>query len=173
MTSVAVVLPGDREEGVTSLDHMLLATCGGTRILAATVCATACPGKIDASGFVFGRRGFGSGDLGQYLLLVFCVAVGTTSDFRQLDLSSLALVGFVALVMFGSVALHLLAAFVLRLDRDTVIITSTAAIFGPAFVGPVALSLRNREMMISGVASGLVGFAVGNYLGLGLAWALS
>ncbi|MFH1811227.1 MAG: DUF819 family protein [Pseudomonadota bacterium] len=119
------------------------------------------------------RRLEASQDLGQYLLLVFCVAIGSTSDFSQVQASSLVLLGFVALVMFGSVLLHLLLATLLRIDRDTVIVTSTAAIFGPAFVGPVVLAVDNREMMISGVATGLVGFAVGNYLGLGMAWLLS
>ncbi len=61
----------------------------------------------------------------------------------------------------------------LRLDRDTVLITSTAAIYGPAFVGSVAVALKNKEIVFSGIAASLIGIAAGNYLGLCIAWWLS
>ena len=77
---------------------------------------------------------------------------------------------YCAFVMVGSILLHYLLAFFFRIDRDTTIITSTAAIYGPAFVGPIAEVLKNRAVVISGLTTGLVGYAVGNYLGLGLAY---
>ena len=74
--------------------------------------------------------------------------------------------------MLGSLAFHLALCRVSRIDRDTTIITSTAALFGPAFIGPVAVRLANRAVFVSGLMSGLVGYAVGNYLGLLVAWLL-
>ncbi len=115
----------------------------------------------------------GTQDMGQFLLLVFCVAMGFTTDFSELFSSSSAAFGFTAVVICGAVAIHFLLAIAFRIDRDTVIITSTAAIFGPHMVGPVAVSMKNREILFSGLASGLVGYAVGNYLGIGLAWLLA
>lgn len=115
----------------------------------------------------------GTHDMGQFLLLVFCVAIGLTADFGKL-LSGPPLIFLVtAIVVAGSVFLHLLLSFLFRIDRDTVIITSIAAIFGPHMVGPVAMNLRNRQVLFSGLASGLVGYAAGNYLGMALAWILS
>ncbi|MFH1438146.1 MAG: DUF819 family protein [Pseudomonadota bacterium] len=111
-------------------------------------------------------------ETGQYLLLVFCVAIGSTADFAKFFSSTFTILLYTGMVMYGAIALHLLLAFICRLDRDTVIITSTAAIYGPAFVGPVAMSLKNREVIFSGIATGLVGIAVGNYLGLAVAWLL-
>ena len=52
------------------------------------------------------------------------------------------------------------------------IATSAAGIFGPAFAGPVASALKNPAMLITGLTTGLVGYAVGNYLGLALAYLL-
>ena len=49
---------------------------------------------------------------------------------------------------------------------------STATIFGPPFIGPVARALRNRELMVSGLTTGIMGYAVGTYLGLAVAWLL-
>jgi uncharacterized membrane protein len=115
----------------------------------------------------------GTHDMGQFLLLVFCVAMGFTTDFTELFSATSSIVLFVALVLAGSVVFHFLLAIIFRIDRDTIIITSAAAIFGPHMVGPVALALKNREVLFSGLASGLVGYAAGNYLGLGLSWILS
>lgn len=119
------------------------------------------------------RRLTGTHDSGQFFLLVFCVAIGCTADFGELIASSPTVVAFMAVVFYGSITLHLIAAKLLRLDRDTVIITSTAAIFGPAFVAPVAKALGNREVILSGLTTGLLGYAIGNYLGVGLAWLLA
>ncbi len=114
----------------------------------------------------------GTHQMGQFLLLVFCVAMGFTTNFGELFSSTMTTFLFVLVVLFGSVLVHFVLAITFRIDRDTIIITSTAAIFGPHMVGPVALSLKNRQILFSGLASGLVGYAVGNYLGVALAWML-
>ena len=119
------------------------------------------------------RRLQGTHQAGQYILLVFCVAVGTTANFDQLASSSLVILAYTSVIMFGSALMHVGLAALLRIDRDTVIITSTAAIFGPAFIGPVAVNLKNRQLMVSGIATSLAGLAVGNYAGLLVAWLLA
>lgn len=114
----------------------------------------------------------GTHESGMYVLLIFCVAVGSCAKFETLISTSWTVFAYIALVMFGAIFLHVLFAWLLKIDRDTVIITSTAGIFGPAFVGPVAQALKNREIFFSGIATGLVGYAIGNYMGLALAWIL-
>ena len=114
----------------------------------------------------------GSYDMGQYLLLIFCVAIGSGANAQRIINAGPMVFGIVALVMFGAIALHFLLAALFRIDADTVIITSTAAIMGPPFVGPIADALKNRKVVVSGLTSGLVGYAVGNYLGFALAWLL-
>ncbi len=118
------------------------------------------------------RRLEGSYELGQYLILVFCVAIGSQAQLSQLVAAGLPFLIYVSLVMFGSIAVHLALMIALRVDVDTAIVTSTAAIYGPAFIGPVAGALGNREIVVSGITAGLVGIALGNYLGLALAAAL-
>ena len=108
-----------------------------------------------------------------YLLLVFAVAMGSMANFSELIAASSNLFLFCGFVVFGSVLLHILFAFIFKCDRDTMIIASTAAIFGPAFIGPVAASLGNKEIIAVGIALGLIGYAIGNYLGLGLAFILN
>ncbi len=119
------------------------------------------------------RRLAAAESAGTYLLLLFCVAMGSLADAETLLGGSGRILAFVAFVLFGSILLHLLAARVLSLDRDTVIVTSTAAIFGPAFVPAVVAALGNRQALLSGISMGLLGYAIGNYLGIGLWWVLS
>jgi uncharacterized membrane protein len=114
----------------------------------------------------------GSYALGDYALLVFCVAVGTLADASQLRQAGLFVFTFCGSVMVLAVVLHFALAALFRIDADTVLITSTATIFGPAFIGPVARALRNRELMVSGLTTGLMGFALGTYLGLAVSWLL-
>jgi uncharacterized membrane protein len=106
---------------------------------------------------------------GQYLFLVFAVAIGTLANLRDLASSFTSVVPYVLLVIVAAVTLHVLLARLLRIDHDTVIITSTAAVFGPPFVGPVAAALRNPDVVPSGMTTGVLGLAIGNYAGLAVA----
>lgn len=110
---------------------------------------------------------------GEYLLLIFCVSIGMRSDFRELMEQGGITIIFTGLIIITCIALHYFLAWLFKIDRDTTMITSTAAIFGPAFVGQIASVLGNREVVFAGMATGLVGYAVGNYLGLGVAYLLS
>ena len=112
-------------------------------------------------------------DAGQYILLMFCVAIGTLADINELLVASPQVFLFVGFVMFGTIVLHYFLAAVFKIDVDTVLITSTGAIYGPAFVGPIAGVLKNREAVVAGLTAGLLGYALGNYLGIGLAMLLN
>ena len=114
----------------------------------------------------------GTFEAGNYILLIFCVAIGTIADLGEVIRSSIWIVAYVATVIFISLGIHLVLCRLSRIDRDTTVITSTAALFGPAFIGPVSVRLGNRTVFVSGLMTGLVGYAVGNYLGLLVAWLL-
>lgn len=118
------------------------------------------------------RRLPGTYESGQFLLLVFCAGVGSLANFRALLAASPVIPLFAAFMLVLSVGLHYVLCAVFRIDRDTAVITSTAAIFSPAMVGIIADRLKNREVVVSGVTAALVGFAAGNYLGLGVAFLL-
>jgi uncharacterized membrane protein len=107
-----------------------------------------------------------------YFLLVFALAMGSLSNFKELLASSSTLFYFCGFVVYGSVLIHYLLAALFRIDRDTLIISSTAAIFGPPFIGPVAHGIGNKDIIAMGITLGLIGYAIGNYLGLGLFYLL-
>jgi uncharacterized membrane protein len=98
---------------------------------------------------------------------MFSVAMGLCFDLSSLK-SAAAVFGMLCVVQFGTAALHLLLAKLGGIDRDTMMITSTAGIFGPAFIIPVAGALKNDEIILPGILCGILGYAIGNYLGVAL-----
>jgi uncharacterized membrane protein len=118
------------------------------------------------------RKLEGSFEAGDYLLLVFCVAIGMRSDFLELINTGGNVILFTGGCMLFTVLIHLGLSRLFKIDRDTTLITSTAAIYGPAFIGQLASVMKNREIVFAGMATGLVGYAVGNYLGISLSYLL-
>ena len=109
---------------------------------------------------------------GMYLILIFCLVVASMADIRQLANISFSLFWYVGLAMFGSHILHALLARFFGLDADTVIISGSALICSPPFVPVIAGALKNREIILTGLVIGIAGYAVGNYVGVFLAYML-
>jgi len=109
---------------------------------------------------------------GMYIILIFCVVVSSMADVRQLVDISFDLFWYVALAMYGSHLLHALLARIFNIDADTVIISGSALICSPPFVPVVAGALKNRDVILTGLIVGIAGYAVGNYLGVFIAYLL-
>jgi len=109
---------------------------------------------------------------GMYLILVFCIVVGSMADFRNFTSQSIYIIGFIGLVIVGSLTLQIIFSKIFRIDTDTTIITSVAFIFSAPFVPTVANSLKNKEIILSGITIGIIGYTVGNFLGISLAYFL-
>jgi uncharacterized membrane protein len=110
--------------------------------------------------------------VGEYAMLAFCFCIGSLVDVRLLAASSPVLIGVCAAVMGLGLAVQVALARLFRLEAAVVLVTSTAALFGPAFVPAVARAIGRDELLAPGVTVGLLGFALGTYLGLGTAWLL-
>lgn len=118
------------------------------------------------------RDARGAMQLGSVGLHFFFVLIGIVSRW-----SEIAAVGVeVFLLTLIVVAVH--AVFVLgvgrllRLDIGTVAVASQAAVGGPSSALAVAISRQWRHLVLPGVVVGLLGYAAGTYLGLGVAAAL-
>lgn len=110
---------------------------------------------------------------GNFLLLVFCVAVGSLANVESVLNTGPTIVSYVGAIMGGAIVLHIAAARLFKFDPDTMLISSTAGIFGPAFIAPVARAIGNPQLIPVGLALSLLGFAIGNYCGLAMAHLLA
>jgi len=111
--------------------------------------------------------------LGMYFIIVFCLAVASMADITQIfNIQYLHLFLYVLFVYFGTLILHVIFSKLFNIDADTVIITSSALLFSPPFVPAIASAIKNKDVIISGITVGIIGYAIGNYLGVFLAYAL-
>jgi uncharacterized membrane protein len=111
--------------------------------------------------------------LGMYFVLVFSFAFASMADLSKMfNIGYLGLFGYVFYAYFGSLLLHLLLSRIFRVNADDYLITTTAFIYSPPFVPVVAAALKNKEVIITGITVGIIGYIIGNYLGVGLGFFL-
>ena len=111
------------------------------------------------------RRRYGY-DIGMYFIYVFSVVVASMADLRNLSVGgSLRMFCYLSFVIFGSLLLQVLLAKLLKIDADTMTVSSVAYICSPPFVPMMAAAMKNRSVLAGGLAVGVVGYAAGNYLG--------
>jgi len=110
--------------------------------------------------------------LGHYVILIFSLVVSSMANVQELVKTAPAVIGYVTSVIVISAVLHTLLSLVFKIDRDTHIITTTAMVYSPPFVPLVAASLKNKEIVITGVLIGVAGWVAGNYLGISVAYLL-
>ena len=105
-------------------------------------------------------------DIGMYLIYIFSIVVASMADLGKFELgSSLALLGYLTFVIFGSLAIQVLLAKIFGIDADTMTVSSVTYICSPPFVPMMAGAMKNSSVLAGGLAIGVVGYAVGNYLG--------
>ena len=104
-------------------------------------------------------------DLGMYFILVFSIAVASMVNLKELASASYDLIYYPAFVIFGSLLLQAIISKFTKTDADTLMITSTALICSPPFVPVISSAINNRNILVPGITVGIIGYAIGNYLG--------
>ena len=112
-------------------------------------------------------------ELGMFFILIFSVIVASLFDINSVNGGSLMIGGFVAWVMLCAAGLHLLLCRIMRVSGDLFCVSQIALLCSPPFVPPVVGAMKNKKVLISGIAIGLVGYAVGTYLGVLIAYILN
>ena len=116
------------------------------------------------------RRWATSFHLGMYLVLVFCFTMGSLTDVGIFSRLDVALFSYIGCLLIGSLLLHALLCRLFRIDVDTFLMASAAAIMSVPFVPVVAGALRNPGLIVPGFAAAILGYVAGNYLGIGVAF---
>lgn len=105
---------------------------------------------------------------GMYLILIFSVVVASMVDIRTFITAPPTVFYYIVLAVFVSLFLQVLISRLLKIDIDTTIVVSTSLICSPAFVPFVATAIQNKKVIVGGITAGLIGFAIGNYLGFAI-----
>ncbi len=111
--------------------------------------------------------------LGMYFILVFSLAVASMADLGVIfSIGFLGLFAYISYAYFGTLILHIILSKIFRVNADDFLITTTAFVFSPPFVPVVAGALKNKDVIITGITVGIIGYVIGNYLGVGLGYFL-
>lgn len=167
--------PFFRKRGVSTLDLAVLLATGLALLAAAGWAGSLVPAVpsvlwLTTFALVVGhlppfREPRGAMQLGTLALHLFFVVIGMHSRVAEIVavgaevfLYTLLVVGVHGVVVFGGGRL-------LRFDIGTIAVASQAAVGGPSSALAVAVSREWRALVLPGIIVGLLGYAVGNYLG--------
>ncbi len=116
------------------------------------------------------RSAPGAMQLGTLALHFFFVVIGIYSRIDMILLVGVA-VFFYTVVVVG---VHGMVVYgvgrLLRMDIATITVASQASVGGPSSAVAVAISREWNELVLPGIAVGLLGYALGNYVGFGLGY---
>ncbi|MBR1962071.1 MAG: DUF819 family protein [Alistipes sp.] len=106
-------------------------------------------------------------DLGMYLIYIFSLAIASMADLSNLKImENLNMIAFLTFAIFVSLFIHAIICRLFRVDADSMVISSVAFINSPPFVPMISNAMKNRASLVTGISAGLIGYAVGNYLGI-------
>ena len=89
------------------------------------------------------------------------------ANVRAMDFTgALWIIGFLFFMEIVSLVIQVLTAKIFKVDADTAVIASVTYINSPPFVPMIAASMRNSRVLMPGLSIGVIGYAVGNYLGV-------
>ena len=111
-------------------------------------------------------------ELGMFFILVFSVVVASQFDLNSLDSGSLNIGLFLLYIIVVATLLHLLLCRIFKVSGDLFGVALVALLCSPPFVPPVVGAMGNKKVLISGIVIGLIGYAIGTYLGVALAYGL-
>ena len=113
-------------------------------------------------------------DVGMYLIYIFSLTIASMADFSSLDLrGGINQLAFMSVAVFLSLIIHAVVCRLIRVDADSMMISSVAFINSPPFVPMAAVAMRNKRVIVTGLGAGIVGYALGNHLGVVMAELLS
>lgn len=112
-------------------------------------------------------------ELGMIFILMFSIVVASQFDISVVNYKALPLLFFVLYIMLIAVTLHILFCKITKVNGDLFTVSITGLLCSPPFIPPVVSAIGNKKVLISGIVVGLVGYAIGTYLGIGIASLLS
>ncbi|PKP21402.1 MAG: hypothetical protein CVU04_01800 [Bacteroidetes bacterium HGW-Bacteroidetes-20] len=105
-------------------------------------------------------------ELGMFFILLFCVSAAAQFDISKIDTSVMSLLYFIITITVISITVHLILCRIFKVTGDLFTVAIMGLFCSPPFIPPAVSAMGNKKVLISGVAIGLVGYAIGTYLGV-------
>ena len=118
----------------------------------------------------FAKKIKGNMDLGMYISLAFLCVIGISVNIKEFAGSALAITGFCAVVILGTLALHVIITRLFKIEYQYVLISITSAIADGSTSAMIAAGGGWKSLISIAVVLGVLGMVIGNYLGVGIAY---
>lgn len=105
-------------------------------------------------------------EMGMVLILVFSVIVASLFNIHSVNRGSLMIGAFILWIIVVGGLIHLLICRLTKCSGDLFTVSQVALLCSPPFVPPVVGAMGNKKVLISGLVIGLIGYAIGTYLGV-------
>ncbi len=103
-------------------------------------------------------------ELGMFFILIFSIVVASQFNIQAINNEVFNVFWFVLVVLCLSIFVHFLLCRLVSGDLFTVAIVGMLC--SPPFIPPIVGAMKNKKVLISGIVIGLIGYAVGTYLGI-------
>ena len=110
----------------------------------------------------------GSEVIGAFLMQVFFAVIGASANIAMVLKVGPVLFVFAAVILLVHLAFLLLAGALVRLDLFELIIASNANVGGPTTAAAMAVARRWETLVLPAILCGTLGYAVANFIGVGL-----
>lgn len=111
----------------------------------------------------------GSFDMGMVLMMIFFASLGAQADLVGTLDSAPAFFGFVIIIVAVHAVILFTAGKFLKLTLPELITASNACILGPATAAGLAGTKGWKSLITPGILVGILGYAIANFIGIGLA----
>ncbi|QZT35639.1 DUF819 family protein [Halosquirtibacter xylanolyticus] len=112
----------------------------------------------------------GTFSLGLMFILIFSFTIANMADFSSIqEIKNPALFLMMLWVMACNLITHFTLAYLFKKDADKTMVSIIAFTYSPVMVPVVCAAIKNRSVLVYGITFGLLGYLVGNYLGILLA----
>lgn len=108
-------------------------------------------------------------ELGMFFILIFSVVVASQFNIYNVN-TALSILWFILFIMLTSVAIHLLLSRIFKISGDLFTVAHIGLLCSPPFIPPIVGAMGNKKVLISGIVIGLIGYAIGTYLGVTLSY---
>jgi uncharacterized membrane protein len=108
-------------------------------------------------------------ELGMFFILIFSIVVASQFNINSINASALNIFWLILYILMASIVLHVIISRIFKVNGDLFTVAHVGLLCSPPFIPPIVSAMGNKKVLISGIVIGLIGYAVGTYIGVLLA----
>lgn len=104
--------------------------------------------------------------MGQYFAAIFSYCISSMINISTFSSSFFRIFIVYAVITTMTFVVHMILCKIFKIGADMMIVSSTAGIYGPAFIPGVCRAIHADRMMPAGLILGSFGYGIGTFLGI-------